>query len=55
MSLALSSRVRLVTPSGSRYLIINSITRFLDYVSTAGVVSFGDELDYFNFADFKIN
>lgn len=45
----------LVTPSGSRYPIINGIPRFVDYVPTASVKSFGDEWNYFNFTDFKIN
>ena len=45
----------LVTPSGSRYPIINGIPRFVDYVPTASVESFGDEWNYFNFTDFKIN
>lgn len=45
----------LVTPSGTCYPIINGIPRFVDYVPTASVVSFGDEWNYFNFTDFKNN
>jgi hypothetical protein len=45
----------LVSPSGSRYPIINGIPRFVDYVPTASVESFGDEWNYFNFTDFKVN
>ena len=45
----------LVTPLGTRYPIINGIPRFVDYVPTASVESFGDEWNYFNFTDFKIN
>lgn len=45
----------LVSPSGTRYHIINGIPRFLDYVPTTSVESFGDEWNYFNFTDFKIN
>jgi uncharacterized protein YbaR (Trm112 family)/ubiquinone/menaquinone biosynthesis C-methylase UbiE len=45
----------LVTASGERYPIINGIPRFVDYVPTATVESFGDEWNHFNFTDFKIN
>lgn len=45
----------LLAPSGKRYPIINGIPRFVDYVPTATVESFGDEWNYFNFIDFKIN
>lgn len=45
----------LVTPSGKRYPIINGIPRFVDYVPTSTVESFGDEWNYFNFTDFKSN
>lgn len=45
----------LVAPSGNRYPIINGIPRFVDYVPRATVESFGDEWNYFNFTDFKIN
>ncbi|MDG1107306.1 MAG: hypothetical protein P8N60_01400, partial [Burkholderiaceae bacterium] len=44
----------LVTSSGTRYPIINGIPRFVDYVPTASVASFGDEWNYFNFTNFKI-
>lgn len=45
----------LVTASGTRYPIINGIPRFVDFVPTTSVKSFGDEWNYFNFTDFKIN
>jgi ubiquinone/menaquinone biosynthesis C-methylase UbiE/uncharacterized protein YbaR (Trm112 family) len=45
----------LVTASGTRYPIINGIPRFVDFVPTATVESFGDEWNHFNFTDFKIN
>ena len=45
----------LVAPSGNRYPIINGIPRFVDYVPQATVESFGDEWNYFNFTDFKVN
>ena len=45
----------LVSPSGARYPIVNGIPRFVDYVPTTTVGSFGDEWNYFNFTDFKIN
>lgn len=45
----------LVSPSGRRYPIINGIPRFVDFVPTKSVKSFGDEWNYFNFIDFKIN
>ena len=45
----------LVSPSGSRYPIINGIPRFVDFVPAKSVESFGDEWNYFNFTDFKIN
>jgi uncharacterized protein YbaR (Trm112 family) len=45
----------LLTPLGKRYPIINGIPRFADYVPNASVESFGDEWNYFNFTDFKIN
>jgi ubiquinone/menaquinone biosynthesis C-methylase UbiE len=44
-----------VSPSGKRYPIINGIPRFVDNVAPASVASFGDEWNYFNFTDFKIN
>ena len=45
----------LVTSSGTRYPIISGIPRFVDYVPTSSVESFGDEWNYFNFTNFKIN
>ena len=45
----------LVSPSGACYPIINGIPRFVSYVPTDSVVSFGDEWNFFNFTDFKIN
>lgn len=46
---------QLVSPSGKRYPIINGIPRFVDFVPTKTVKSFGDEWNYFNFTDFKVN
>lgn len=45
----------LVSPSGACYPIINGIPRFVSYVPTDSVDSFGDEWNFFNFTDFKIN
>ena len=45
----------LVSPGGKRYPIINGIPRFVDFVPTKSVESFGDEWNYFNFTDFKVN
>jgi ubiquinone/menaquinone biosynthesis C-methylase UbiE/uncharacterized protein YbaR (Trm112 family) len=45
----------LLTPAGKRYPIIKGIPRFVDYVPTASVESFGDEWNHFNFTDFKSN
>ena len=45
----------LVSASGSRYPIINGIPRFVGNVPAASVESFGDEWNYFNFTDFKVN
>jgi uncharacterized protein YbaR (Trm112 family) len=45
----------LVTATGQRYPIINGIPRFVDFMPTASVESFGDEWNYFNFTDFKVN
>lgn len=45
----------LVSPSGSRYPIINGIPRFVNFVPPKTVQSFGDEWNYFNFTDFKTN
>ena len=44
-----------LSTSGARYPIINGIPRFVNYVPTDSVESFGDEWNYFNFTDFKIN
>jgi len=46
---------QLVTPAGKRYPIIRGVPRFIDYVPSKSVESFGDEWNYFNFTDFKIN
>lgn len=45
----------LETAAGKRYPIINGIPRFVDFVPTKTVESFGDEWNYFNFTDFKLN
>lgn len=45
----------LIAPSGICYPIINGIPRFVNYEPTASVESFGDEWNYFNFTDFKLN
>ncbi len=45
----------LISPSGNRYPIINGIPRFVDFVPTATVESFGDEWNHFNFTEFKLN
>lgn len=45
----------LVTTAGKRYPIINGIPRFVDFVPTKTVESFGDEWNHFNFTDFKVN
>ncbi len=45
----------LLAPSGKRYPIVNGIPRFVDFVPTESVESFGDEWNYFNFTDFKVN
>lgn len=45
----------LQTSAGHRYPIVNGIPRFVEFVSTASVESFGDEWNYFNFTDFKVN
>ncbi len=45
----------LLTASGTAYPIINGIPRFLNDVPTKSVKSFGDEWNYFNFIDFKLN
>jgi ubiquinone/menaquinone biosynthesis C-methylase UbiE len=46
---------QLVSPSGKRYPIINGIPRFVEFVPTKTVESFGDEWNHFNFIDFKVN
>lgn len=46
---------QLIAASGKRYPIINGIPRFIEYVPTKTVESFGDEWNHFNFTDFKIN
>lgn len=46
---------KLVASSGKSYPIINGVPRFVDEVPTKTVESFGDEWNYFNFTDFKIN
>jgi len=43
------------SPSGKEYPIRNGIPRFVSGVPTSTVTSFGDEWNYFNFVDFKIN
>lgn len=45
----------LVTDAGRRYPIINGIPRFVNCELTTSVKSFGDEWNYFNFTDFKVN
>ena len=45
----------LVTPSGNKYQIINGIPRFVSFVPSKTVESFGNEWNHFNFIDFKIN
>jgi ubiquinone/menaquinone biosynthesis C-methylase UbiE len=46
---------RLVSPSGKHYPIINGIPRFVKFVQTKSVESFGDEWNHFNYIDFKVN
>ena len=46
---------KLVSSSGKIYPIVNGIPRFIDYVSRETVESFGDEWNYFNFTDHKVN
>jgi uncharacterized protein YbaR (Trm112 family) len=41
--------------AGQSYPIVNGIPRFVNFVPTASVESFGDEWNYFNFTDFKVN
>lgn len=45
----------LVSSSGKIYPIIDGIPRFVDDKSLKTVESFGNEWNYFNFVDFKIN
>ena len=45
----------LVTAAGTRYPIVNGIPRFVEFVPSKTVSSFGDEWNYFNFTDFKEN
>jgi 2-polyprenyl-3-methyl-5-hydroxy-6-metoxy-1,4-benzoquinol methylase/uncharacterized protein YbaR (Trm112 family) len=45
----------LKTDSGKNYPIIGGVPRFIDYVPSKSVESFGDEWNYFNFTDFKVN
>lgn len=46
---------QLTTPAGKSYPIIRGVPRFIDFVPSKSVESFGDEWNYFNFTDFKIN
>lgn len=46
---------QLISPSGKRYPIINGIPRFVGFVPTKTVGSFGDEWNHFNFIDFNVN
>jgi uncharacterized protein YbaR (Trm112 family)/ubiquinone/menaquinone biosynthesis C-methylase UbiE len=46
---------QLVSPSGRCYPITNGIPRFVDFVPSKTVESFGDEWNFFNFTDFKEN
>jgi len=45
----------LKTNAGKCYPIIAGVPRFIDYVPSKSVESFGDEWNYFNFTDFKVN
>ena len=45
----------LITATGKHYPIIKGIPRFVDFVPTSTVDSFGDEWNYFNFTEFKVN
>ena len=44
----------LASKNGSRYPIISGIPRFVESVPTSTVKSFGDEWNFFNFTDFKV-
>lgn len=46
---------QLITDSGRNYPIINGIPRFVNFVPTKTVESFGDEWNHFNFTNFKLN
>jgi len=45
----------LLASSGKHYPIFNGIPRFVDFVPTKSVKSFGDEWNYFNFNEFHVN
>lgn len=45
----------LKTAEGKTYPIVDGIPRFVDFVSSTTVESFGDEWNHFNFVDFKVN
>jgi SAM-dependent methyltransferase/uncharacterized protein YbaR (Trm112 family) len=45
----------LTTQAGRIYPIINGVPRFVDFVPAKTVESFGDEWNFFNFVDFKVN
>jgi uncharacterized protein YbaR (Trm112 family) len=45
----------LTTISGRVYPIINGIPRFIDQTAMKPVESFGDQWNFFNFVDFKVN
>jgi uncharacterized protein YbaR (Trm112 family) len=45
----------LTTAAGKTYPIINGVPRFVDFVPAKTVESFGDEWNFFNFVDFKVN
>ena len=45
----------LKTAEGKTYPIVDGIPRFVNFVSSRTVESFGDEWNHFNFVDFKVN
>lgn len=45
----------LISPDNKIYPIVNGIPRFVDFTPTETVSSFGDQWNYYNFTDFKIN
>lgn len=45
----------LKSTSGKVYPIVNGIPRFVEFVASETVQSFGDEWNHFNFMDFKLN